>query len=260
MPNQPVALVTGASRGIGRGVAAALLEAGYRVYATGRSIADTPSEDFRPIRCDHRDDVQTYGVFEAIDASAGRLDLLVNAAWGGYERMVEVGGWTWNDPFWQQPMHRWSSMMDAGLRATFVCSAMAARVMVGARHGLIVNLSYWAAQKHLGNAIYGMAKAATDKLAADMAIELAPFGVSAIAVYPGLVRTEAVLEAARVGAIDLTNSESPQFVGRVIAALAAQPSLPEHSGKRIVAAELARELGIRDIDGTCPSPLTIDTA
>ncbi len=253
------ALVTGCSRGVGRGVALALAEAGYTVFATGRSIetAGLPSY-IRAIRCDHRDDGDTARIFARIAEAGNGLELLVNCAWGGYERMVEEGVFTWPAPFWEQPSHRWSAMMDAGVRPALVCSARAARMMIAARRGLIVNVSFWAARRRLGNVIYGMAKAATDKLTADMAEELAPFGVVAISLYPGLVRTEAVLEAAASGAFDLANSESPQFIGRVIAALALDPALQGRTGQVVVAAAAARELGVLDIDGRSPTPLTVD--
>jgi NAD(P)-dependent dehydrogenase (short-subunit alcohol dehydrogenase family) len=258
---EPVALVTGASRGIGRGVAAALHAAGYRVFATGRTIPSrNPPAGIRAIACDHRHDKQTEAAFERIRSEAGRLDVLVNCAWGGYERMVEDGRWTWSAPFWEQPMHRWASMLDGGVRAAFMCSAAAARMMIPAKRGLIVNLSYWAARKYVGNAIYGAAKAATDKMTADMAHELLPFGVTAIALYPGLVRTEAVFDAARAGALDISNSESPEFIGRVIAAIAALPDLSTLSGRVIVAAEIARELGVVDVDGKSPVPLSLNSA
>jgi NAD(P)-dependent dehydrogenase (short-subunit alcohol dehydrogenase family) len=148
-------------------------------------------------------------------------------------------------------------MLDAGVRAAFVASQNAARLMVQAGQGLIVNLSYWAARKHLGNAIYGIAKAATDKLTADAAHELRPHGVTVVSLYPGLVRTEAVLAA---GVFDLHNSESPEFLGRVVAALARDPHLPQRSGQVLVAATVARELGVVDVDGRAPEPLTIHDA
>src|SRR5450631_3538629 len=134
--------------------------------------------------------------------------------------MVEAGAFTWGLPFWEQPAHRWPGMIDAGVRAAYVCSAQAARLMVPQQKGLIVNISHWAAQKHIGNAIYGVSKAATDKLTADMAHELRPHGIAVVSLYPGLVRTELVLAAAAGGWFDLSNSESPEFIGRVIASLA----------------------------------------
>jgi dehydrogenase/reductase SDR family protein 1 len=255
-----VALVTGASRGVGRGVATALADAGFKVFATGRSIdaANLPDTVVR-LRCDHTRDDDTAAAFSRFATETGRLDVLVNNAWGGYERMVEDGQFTWAVPFWEQPGHRWTSMMDAGVRAAFVASSHAARLMVPQRSGLIVNISFWAAQRHLGNAIYGVAKAAADKMTADMAHELRPHNVAAVSLYPGLVRTESVLVAAEGGWLNLSNSESPEFIGRVIASLASDPALMERSGKVLVAARLALELGVSDIDGRQPVPLTLET-
>jgi dehydrogenase/reductase SDR family protein 1 len=253
----PVALVTGASRGVGRGIAIALHASGYRVYATGRTVesADLPSGIVR-VRCDHLRDNETAAVFDQIP----ELDILVNSAWGGYERMVEDGKFTWGARFWEQPMHRWSGMMDAGVRAAFAASAHAARQMVPRKRGLIVNISFWPARKYLGNTIYGIAKAATDKMTADMAYELRDHGVAVISLYPGLVRTESVLEAAKGGWIRLINSESPEFAGLVVAALARDPKLMERSGSALVAAKAAEELSVKDVDGTQPRPLTLETA
>jgi dehydrogenase/reductase SDR family protein 1 len=251
-----IALVTGASRGVGRGIAVALAESGFEVFATGRSIDQTQfPTGIHAIRCDHTHDRETEDVFHSV---TGPLDVLVNSAWGGYERMVEDGAFTWSLPFWQQPLHRWSSMMDAGLRAAFTCSAHAARVMLPHKKGLIVNISFWPAQKYIGNTIYGVAKAATDKLTADMAHELRPHGIAAVSLYPGLVRTEAVLEAAKGGWLNLSNSESPEFIGRVIAALASDPAILTRTGQVLVAASVAREYGVTDIDGRSPEPLTIE--
>jgi NAD(P)-dependent dehydrogenase (short-subunit alcohol dehydrogenase family) len=150
-------------------------------------------------------------------------------------------------------------MMEAGVRSSLIAGSHAARVMVPRGSGLIVNVSFWAARKHLGNAIYGVSKAATDKLTADMGHELAPHGVTALCLYPGLVRTEAVLEAAKGGWLNLSNSESPEFIGRVVAALARDPSLAARNGQTLVAAAVALELGVADIDGRQPIPLTLET-
>ncbi len=253
-----VALVTGASRGVGRGIAASLADAGATVYGTGRSIesAVLPAGVIR-LPCDHATDDCVAQVFEHIRTGRGRLDILVNSAWGGYERMVEDGRFTWPAPFWEQPLWRWDAMLGVGVRAALVASQHAARLMVPASRGCIVNLSYWAAQKHIGNAIYGVAKAATDKLTADMAHELREHGVAVVSLYPGLVRTEAVLAA---GVFDLSNSESPEFLGRVVAALAADPQLMQRSGRVVIAAAAALEYGIQDIDGRAPEPLTLADA
>ena len=256
----PTALVTGASRGVGRGVAISLANSGYQVFATGRSIdiADLPASVAR-LRCDHQHDDETAAAFACVAAETGTLDVLVNSAWGGYEKMVEDGQFTWLLPFWQQPGHRWTAMLDAGVRAAFVASSHAARMMLPRHSGLIVNISFWAAQKHIGNVIYGVSKAATDKMTADMAHELRPHGVAVVSLYPGLVRTESVMLAAEAGWLKLSNSESPEFIGHVIAALANDPAILERSGKVLVAAAVAAELGVTDVDGRQPKPLTLET-
>jgi dehydrogenase/reductase SDR family member 1 len=255
---QPIALVTGGSRGVGRGVVVGLVEAGFCVYATGRSIAAAELPDnVRRLPCDHLRDEETDKVFQIIEANQAGLDLLVNCAWGGYERMVEDGVFTWPAPFWEQPLHRWTSMIDAGVRAAYVCSARAARLMVSKRRGLIVNISFWAAQKRIGNTLYGISKAATDKLTSDVAEELKPFGVTALSLYPGLVRTEAVVAAAASGVFDLASSESPEFIGRVVAGLYGDPRLMTRTGSVLVAASIAADLGVTDIDGRAPRALTI---
>src|SRR5207248_540955 len=128
-------------------------------------------------------------------------------------------------------------------------------LMIPQHRGLIVNISVWSAQKFIGNTIYGISKAATDKLTADMAHELRPHGVSVISLYPGLVRTESVLAAASQCWFKLDNSESPEFIGRVIAALAGDPHIRERSGTVVVAAQAALELGVKDVDGRQPRPL-----
>ena len=255
------ALVTGATKGVGKGVAVSLEHAGFRVFATGRSIEDAllPKTVIR-IPCDHTNDEQTDAVFDRIAAEGEGLDLLVNSAWGGYERMIENGTFTWNLPFWDQPIHRWNSMMDAGVRSAFICSARAARMMVPQRRGVIVNISYWAARKYIGNVIYGISKAATDKMSVDMAHELSEHRVAVVSLYPGLVRTEAVLEAASLGWLDISNSESPEFIGRIIAALAGDPDRMARTGQALIAAAIAHEYGVEDVDGRRPVPLTLETA
>ena len=263
MPNLSgrVAVVTGASRGVGRGVALGLAEAGATVYATGRTIGEETAEvgeRLIPLRCDHTNDQEVEAVFRRALNEQSRLDILVNSVWGGYERMFENGEFTWARPFWEQPFWRWDAMFAAGVRAHYVSSVHAARIMVEQRSGLIVNISFWAAQKHIGNVAYGVAKAATDKMAADMAHELREHDVAVVALYPGLVRTEKVMESAAF--LDLSNSESPQFIGRAVAALAYDPEIMRKSGQVLVAAALAQEYGFTDIDGKQPRPLTLEEA
>lgn len=271
-----VCLVTGASRGIGRGIALALLAEGARVHVTARTVTDRQAAAHPQLEgsldslvaeaaslpgrltvhvCDHADDAQTERAVADTIAAEGHIDILVNNAWPGYENMVENDTFTWPQPFWEQPMWRWNGMIDVAVRAAFVAARAAAPSMVARRSGLIVNISFWAAQRYEGNAIYGVAKAAADKMAADFAHELRPHGVAAVALYPGLVRTEAVLREAEY--FDMSNSESPQFIGHVIAGLWCDPALLDKSGTAHVAATLAQEYDIADIDGRRPTPLAL---
>ncbi|HEY8121869.1 MAG TPA: SDR family NAD(P)-dependent oxidoreductase [Myxococcota bacterium] len=267
MPSTPPlrAIVTGASRGVGRGVAEALGEIGAHVAIAGRdaaalaqTAASVTSLGGRPLalRCDLRDDAQSEALFALALRELGGLDLLVNGAWGGYENMSENGEFTWPRPFWQQPLWRWDAMLAAGVRAAYACSRLAAPTLIAQGSGLIVNLSFWAAQKYLGNVAYGVAKAATDRLSADCAHELRDHGVAVLSLYPGLVRTERVMEAAAF--LDLRNSESPRFTGRAVAALVRDPEVLRRSGSALVAAQLAREYGFTDVDGKQPRALTLD--
>ncbi len=270
-----VALVTGASRGIGKGIALGLGEAGATIYITGRTVEEGKSaarlpgtiyqtaEEVNwsggictPVPCDHRDDRQVEAVYERIRAEQGRLDILVNNVWGGYEHFTD-GTEFWKEKgFWTAPISRWDAMFQAGVRAHFVASVLAAPLMVAQQSGLIVNISFFAAQRDDKGVAYGVAKAADDRMAACMAHELRPHGVTAVSLYPGLVRTESVMKAAEF--FDLSNSESPQFIGRSIAALAADPDVLQKSGQILVAASLALEYGFTDIDGKQPKPITVE--
>ncbi len=269
-----VALVTGASRGVGKGVALGLGEAGATVYITSRTVEagqspgaqggtihDTAVEVTRlggrgiAMRCDHRDDNAVAAVFHHIADEQGRLDILVNNVWGGYEHFYD-GTEFWKEAgFWTEPIARWDAMFQAGVRAHYVASVLAAPMMIAQGSGLIVNISFFAAQRDDRGVAYGAAKAADDRMAACMAHELRPHNVAAISLYPGLVRTEGVLRAGDF--FDLSNSESPQFIGRAVAALAADPNVMQKSGQVLVAAALALEYGFSDIDGKQPRPLTV---
>jgi NAD(P)-dependent dehydrogenase (short-subunit alcohol dehydrogenase family) len=267
-------VVTGASRGVGKGIALGVGEIGATVYVTGRTVKDktdagklggtvfATAEDVTAlggkgigIQCDHTDDAQVEAVFKRIIKESRKIDILVNNAWAGYENMHEGRRFTYFKPFWEQPFWRWDSMFDAGVRAAYIASAFAARLMTKKKSGLIVNISYWSAQVYMSNTQYGVSKAAVDKMSEYMAHELKKFNVAVVSLYPGLVRTESVLKNAKH--FDMSNSESPQFIGRVVAALAADPDIMKKSGKVLVAAQEALEYSIQDIDGKQPRPLTL---
>lgn len=277
MDTRTVALVTGASRGIGRGIALALLAKGMTVHVTARTMTDAQAASHPQLEgsldglvaeakdlpgelivhvCDHADDFQTEAAVASALHQSGQIDILVNNAWPGYENMVEGTHYTWELPFWEQPIWRWDAMIGIALRTAFIASRAVAPSMIARKTGLIVNISFWAAQEHHGNAIYGIAKAGTDKMSSDFAHELRPYGVTAISLYPGLVRTEAVMRNAEY--FDMSNSESPQFVGLAIAALWGDPNRLEKSGKVHVTANLAREYGFADIDGKKIIPATLE--
>lgn len=269
-----VAVVTGASRGVGKGIALGLGEAGATVYITGRTIREgagveglpgtiyRTAEEVRqlggeaiPVQCDHRNDTEVAALFHQVMRDHGRIDILVNNVWGGYENLLVDGRYVETLPFWEQPIERWDSMFERGVRAHYVASVHAAKAMVQQRSGLIVTISFWAAQTFMGSPAYGAAKAADDKLARDMAHQLREHNVASIGLYPGLVRTENVMRLAEY--MDLSNSESPQFVGRAVAALAADPEIMSKSGQILVAAAIAQEYGFTDVDGSSPRPLTL---
>ena len=269
-----VAVVTGASRGVGKGIALGLGEAGATVYITGRTsksktdveklggtIYETEEAVTKmggkgiAIQCDHRDDSQVEEVFKRITKGSKRIDILVNNAWGGYEKMNEGRRFTYFKPFWEQPFWRWDAMFDAGVRAAYTSSALAARMMTKKKSGLIVNISFWSAQVYMNNTQYGVSKAAVDKMTEYMAHELKKYKVAVVSLYPGLVRTESVMRNAKH--FDMSNSESPQFIGRVVAALANDPDVMKKSGQVLVAAQEALEYDIQDIDDRQPRPLAL---
>ncbi len=258
-----VALVTGGSRGLGRGIAVALGAAGWTVWVTGRSsraggttshLPGTVEQTAEAVTaaggygvaavCDHRDDAQLRDVVGRVEAESGALHVLVNNASAGYERL-NAGGWQeWVAPFWHQPLDLWDAMFDGGVRAHYVATALCARLLRAASGGLVVTISARVdAETNAGYGVtYSVAKAADDRLALATSTALASDGVASVALHPALVRTEGVMQFAEH--LDLTNSQSPEGVGRVVAALAADPDLMSLTGRALAVAELAKRYSV----------------
>jgi dehydrogenase/reductase SDR family protein 1 len=264
-----VAIVTGASRGIGKGIAKELGKAGATVIVTGRSVepgshrlGGTIGETARLVdelggrgiaRCvDHADDEQVRALVEGVHAELGRIDILVNNVFAVPEER-EAAEQAFG-PFWRAPIWTWDAMIQVGLRSHFVASRFAAPHMVAARSGLIVHISSWGGKRFFGSVAYSVGKTGVDRLAETMAHDLKEHDVAAVSLYPGLVRTERMIEAAASpGApFDLSQAESPELTGRAIVALAADPRIMEHSGEVLVVAQLARDYGFTEDDGSLP--------
>jgi NAD(P)-dependent dehydrogenase (short-subunit alcohol dehydrogenase family) len=276
-----VALVTGASRGAGRGIARELGSAGATVYVTGRSVAGGSTTDNVPgtidesarevtehggrgiaVRCDHAVDADVEALFERIRREQGRLDILVNNVWGGYEDpecrpLPRV-------PFWEQPLRQWNGMFTTGVRAHLVASRLAVPLMLPQRRGLIVtttaNLD---PLPYLSNLFYDLAKNAVARLTWSMAQELRPQGVAVVAVAPGFMRTERVVEAfRRAGAEQALEGpggpkETTAYLGRAVVALATDARVIDKSGQVLEVGALAREYHFSDVDGTQPAPFRL---
>lgn len=273
-----VAIVTGASRGAGRGIALVLGEAGATVYVTGRSIKgelavdnlpgnieETAEEITKeggkgiPVRCDHTVDAQVKALIERVKQEQGRLDILVNNAWGGYEGYDD----TFDAPFWEQPLWRWDKMLTVGVRSHMVTSCFAAPLMIPQHQGLIVNTtvdvrSYnWNLDAYDSIIVfYDTAKTAINRMAFGIAHNLRPYNIAVVALAPGWMRTEAVMSnkpphtAPTVE--ELKKTESVKYVGRAVVALATDPNVMQKTGYLLRVGDLAREYGFTDIDGRQP--------
>ena len=200
------------------------------------------------VRCDHRDDAQVAALFEQVEKETGRLDLLVNNVFSIHRDLVTKGG------FWEKPLSLWDDMIAVGLRSHYVASCYAAPLMVRAKSGLIANTSSYGAQCYFHATAYGVGKAGVDKLAMDGARELKPYNVAFVSLWLGLVKTELVVRGFEqkpdmYPAEFMQAAESPEFSGRVIAALFADPKRMEKSGRVWIAAELAQEYGVKDVGG-----------
>lgn len=260
-----IALVTGATRGAGKGIALALADTGATVYVTGRTAQDGDSE--LPgslattvaeigarggvgiaLACDHADDAQVEAAFAQVGREQGRLDVLVNNAFAIPEHITS------RRPFWEKGLEQ-QAVLDVGLRSTYVASYFAAPLLVNGGR-LVVNTSSFGGTCYMHGPAYGAVKAGVDKMAHDMAEDFRPHGVAAISLWMGFLRTErteALFTSTDHRYAALTqHAESAQFPGRVIAALAAHPDRMSYSGRVHVAAELAAELGVADIDGRQP--------
>jgi len=259
-----VAIVTGASRGIGRGVAVGLGEAEWTVYVTARTVrdgdSDRPGSITRtaeqvtqaggrgiPVRSDHTVDSETEAVFRRVEGEQGRLDLLVNNA---TSYSTDLGPRE-DATFWDLPVEEWDRMQSVGLRSHYIASACAARMMVPRRSGLIVNISSVGAIKYTGNVSYNVVKAAVDMLTLSTAEELRPHDVAVVSFWPRLTRTEA-LTAHPEQFSDPSKAWSAEFNGRCVAALANDPRIIEKSGRALDLAEVAIEYGLADSDGRVP--------
>ena len=251
-----IALVTGGTRNVGNGIALALGEAGATVYVTGRSITDKNVKSITKtggkgiaIICNHENDIEVKAVFEQIEKTEGKLDILVNNAWGGYNRLrnrKEYSGFKWKAPFWEQPLELWDEMNDVGVRSNYISSYYASKLMLKQKHGLIVNISFYAARKYYGNVIYGVSKAAVDKMTMDMSEELKKNKITCVSLYPGYIDDKKKASNPK--------KETSIFVGRAIVAMSSDKNIIKKTGQILVAAELAREYGFTDIDGTQPVP------
>jgi NAD(P)-dependent dehydrogenase (short-subunit alcohol dehydrogenase family) len=273
--NGQVTLVTGATRGIGKGIAIALGEAGAIVYITGRNLNNSnPSDGISgslldtklavekaggiciPVQVDHSDDEQVNMLFQRIQSEQdGKLDLLVNNAYSGVKVLTEAQG----KAFWECETSLWDACNNVGLRSHYIASIFAARMMTKRRQGLICTISSWGGLSHIFGAAYGTGKSACDRLASDMAVELKPYNVASIAIYPGIVGTEQFNRMATSGENSLFrdqfNWETPLLTGRVIAQLKSEADVMRRTGKVQIVAELARKYGIVGENGEKPTSL-----
>jgi NAD(P)-dependent dehydrogenase (short-subunit alcohol dehydrogenase family) len=263
-----VAMVTGSSKGIGKGIALELGECGATVYLTGRTFepaegnaglaaAAREIDDLGgtgiPLQCDHRDDAQVEAVFARIARDHGALDILVNNASPDFSPMVGKN-------FWDLPFDLLDDCLDVGPRSTFVATTFAVRQMLPRGAGLVVNVSSHGSVDYILSVPYGIGKAGIDKVTADTALELRDRGIAVVSLWPGLVLTERIMSRAVAGAdgrlevegLDLELGESPRFSGRAIAALATDPDVMQRSGRAFRASSLAREYGFTDVDGHVP--------
>jgi dehydrogenase/reductase SDR family protein 1 len=271
-----VALVTGGSRGVGKGVAIGLAEQRASVIVTARtqsrgssewpgSLEDTIAAIDRAggkgfgLLCDHADDGSVKEVFARIAREFGRLDVLVNNVFAAPDVMPV------NVPFWQIPVSLWDGMQRVGLRSHFVASQFAVPLMLARKRGLIVNTSSGGGVRYTFNVPFGVQKSGVDRMARDMAHELKPYGIAAVSIWPGYIKSEKLAaQPDRVppalARLIAERGETPVFVGRAVAALAADPDVIAKTGQILLVSELATEYGFTDVDGKIPPPPSRDPA
>ena len=261
-----IIVVTGASRGAGKGIALALGSTGATVYVTGRTrnegdapLPGTVEATARAIdaaggrgiavHCDHADDEQVGALFERVRREQGRLDILVNNATKLHDSLTEKG------PFWEKPLAV-TELWEVGMRSYYTAAWYAAPLLLASGGGLIVNTSSFGGRIYMHGPAYGAGKAAVDKMAHDMAVDFRPHNVAVVSIWMGLLlteRTRRVFESAPEQYADLAaTAEHPQFTGRVIDALASDPARMEKSGKVWIGAELGAHYGVVDINGRQP--------
>lgn len=252
-------MVTGASRGAGRGIAVALGSRGWRVYLTGRSVADSDTAEAVSaaggeavaVPVDHRDDAAVAALFERVREQEAGLDLLVNNAAAVDDRLVDPR------PFWQKPVGL-ADILDVGLRSAYVASWCAAPLLVGRERALIAFTSSPGSVCYMHGPAYGAQKAGVDKLAADMAVDFRESGsaVSTVSIWMGILLTEKFRRAfagdPEALAKTAEHAETPEFTGLLIDALSSDPQLPALSGQTLIGAELAQRYGITDEGGRRP--------
>lgn len=270
-----VAVVAGATRGAGRGIAVALGEAGATVYCTGRSVRGAVATPGRtetieetaervtaaggrgiPVQVDHLVEAQVHALFERVSAEQGRLDVLVNDIWGG-DALVE-----WGRPFWETDVGQGLRMMRTALDTHLITARHGAHMLVRQGRGLLVEVTDGDHGLYRGTLYYDFVKNGVIRLANAMNEELRPHGVTALAVTPGFLRSEAMLDLFGVTEADwregakkdpnFAASESPLFVGRAVAALAADPAVARKGGRVWASWTLSDEYGFTDADGTRP--------
>jgi dehydrogenase/reductase SDR family protein 1 len=265
-----VALVTGASKNIGMGIALEVAAAGATTYLTARTLGDSAASqgsllqvaaeieraggEAIPLACDHGDDASVQRVFDNIAERHGRLDLLVNVASPDFSSMV-------GRPFWELPFDDMSRCLAIGPRSNFVTTSLAARVMVPRGQGLVVNVSSHGAIKYLLSVPYGAGKAAIDKVSFDTALELEPHNVAVVSLWPGLVLTDGLMAMTSIGpdghrllnGMDVSFGESPRFTGRAVVALATDPNVMSCTATACKTTELAARYGFTEEDGSEPA-------